>query len=93
MIAATWGEPDVLLQQLDGHLARLRDIAGQTDRGIGAALRRLVAETASASAADRAQVRAAVHLYMLRRGRGGHWISEILTALGRQDLLVLTEPG
>ena len=69
---------EVLLRQIDGRLATLRsgratpradpdtdlDVAERT----ADALRHLVAETARASAADLARVRAAVH-YFVARGR------------------------
>jgi len=51
---------------------------------LAAALRRLVTETAVASAADRAKVRAAVHYFVRRRGRGVadevRVVNEILSA-------------
>src|SRR6266545_1642133 len=77
-----------LLRQLDRYLAGLR---------------RLVVETATASAADRARVRAAVHYVALRRGfpapRGERRptrgvaedvrvVNDILQRLGRADLVV-----
>ena len=66
-------ESEILLRRLDGHLAGLRldgdpreyPVAERLD----AALRRLIAETASASAADRARVRAAVHYFVSRPGQ------------------------
>lgn len=98
-------ESDVLLRQLDGHLASLR--LAREDLGlaeqVAAALRRLVTETSSASAADRARVRAAVHLFMLRRDRRGfrrarrgqgddvRVVNELLSTLGREDLTVRSE--
>ena len=71
---AGMSESEILLRRLDGHLAGLRldgdpreyPVAERLD----AALRRLIAETASASAADRARVRAAVHYFVLRPSRG-----------------------
>jgi hypothetical protein len=102
-------ETDVLLRQLDGHLASLRvRRMSREDVGLAeqaaAVLRRLVMETASASAADRARVRAAVHFFMLRRnGRGFRRpvrglrdnvrvVNELLVALGRDDLAIRDEP-
>ena len=95
-------ESEILLRRLDGHLAGLRldgdpreyPVAERLD----AALRRLIAETASASAADRARVRAAVHYFVLRPGRGERrahrpmtedvrMINEILRLVDRPDLL------
>lgn len=66
-------ETDVLLRQIDGHLARLAanrlvpldDLL--TAERIADALRRLVIETTHASAHDRARVRAAVHFFVVRR--------------------------
>jgi hypothetical protein len=97
-------ESDVLLRQLDGHLAGLRlareDMSAAEQ--VAAALRQLIIDTASSSAADRARVRAAVHLFILRReARGrqrpprGHrdgdslrMVNELLGTLGRGDLAV-----
>ncbi len=98
-------ESDVLLRQLDGHLASLRlarEDVGLAEQ-VAAALRRLVMETSSASAVDRARVRAAVHFFMLRRDRRGFHrprrgqredirvVNELLTTLGREDLAVSAE--
>lgn len=69
-------ESNVLLRQLDGHLAWVQarsphDLA--LAERIAKTLRRLVAETTRASAADRAMVRAAVHFVVVRRdSRHGH---------------------
>lgn len=66
-------ESDVLLRQLDGHLARLQ--AGQPEHSghelalaerIAHHLRQLIRETVRASAVDRARVRAAVHYFVVR---------------------------
>jgi len=98
-------ESDVLLRQLDGHVASLRldREDGRLAEQAAATLRRLIAETASASAADRARVRAAVHYFMLRRSARGfrrpprglrdnvRVVNELLTALGRDDLAIGTE--
>ena len=69
MAASIRQDSDVLLRQLDGHLAVLR--AGGADVGaaerVANALRRLVTDTNRASAADRARVRAAVHVFVSRR--------------------------
>ncbi len=97
-------ESQILLSQLDGHLASIRaerdpDDVALVERVVGV-LRLLVAETAFASAADRARVRAAVHYFALRReGRGDRWpartlsedvrvVGEIVRGLGRPDLPV-----
>ena len=81
-------ESEVLLRQLDRHLAGLRRHGDPADvalaEELAAALRRLVTETAVASAADRAKVRAAVHYFVRRRGRGVadevRVVNEILSA-------------
>lgn len=103
-------ESDILLRQLDGHLAGLRASRHPVDLGLAErmaeSLRRLVTETAFASAADRARVRAAVHYFVLRRepragerrsGRGQtadvQVVNEIMRALGRHDLAVEQAPG
>jgi hypothetical protein len=101
-------ESDVLLRQLDRHVAGLRHRRSELDvllvARVAAALRRLVAETAQASAADRARVRAAVHYFVLRReGRGERrperpvtedvWVvNHIIGTLGRDDLIVSFTP-
>ncbi|MBB5872318.1 hypothetical protein F4553_005752 [Allocatelliglobosispora scoriae] len=63
-------ESDVLMRQLDGHLAWV-EARSPLDlplaQRIAITLRRLVTETARASAADRAKVRAAVHFVVVRR--------------------------
>jgi hypothetical protein len=104
-------ETDLLLRQLDRHVAglrhRLSDIDLALAERIADVLSRLVAETAQASAADRARVRAAVHYFVLRReGRGERraerpvtedaWVvNHIMGTLGRHDLIVSleTEPA
>ena len=101
-------ESDVLLRQLDRHVAGLRrrrsDIDVLLAERVATALRRLVAETAKASAADRARVRAAAHYFVLRRdGRGERrperpitedvWVvNHIMGTLGRHDLVVSLTP-
>jgi hypothetical protein len=101
-------ESDVLIRQLDGHLASLRVGRDRVDvalaERVADALRRLVAETLFASAADRARVRAAVHYFVLRRdGRGERRparaltedvrvVNAIMVTLGRDDLLVALAP-
>jgi hypothetical protein len=96
-------ESDVLLRRLDGHLAGLRLERDPVEYAIAerltGALRRLVTDTAYASAADRALVRAAVHYFVLRPGRGDRRlarpmtedvrvVNEILRTLERPDLTV-----
>lgn len=95
---------DVLIRKVDSHLAAVRlglhgpelDIAERLARS----LRELVVQTAQASAADRAQVRAAVHYFVLRRESQGRLLSvrslavaqrlanRVALQLGRPDLLV-----
>jgi hypothetical protein len=96
-------ESDVLLRQLDGHLARIQ--AGQPAPGhdlklaerIAAHLRTLITETVRASAVDRARVRAAVHYFVVRRdarhaprpSQVDVWVvNDIIRDLGRHDLLI-----
>jgi hypothetical protein len=56
-------------------------------------LRRLILETARASAVDRARVRAAVHYFVGRPVHLGLWVvNDILRDLGRHDLM-LPEPS
>lgn len=101
-------ESDVLLRQLDRHVAGMRQGTAEPEaelaERVADALRRLVAETAQASAADRARVRAAVHYFVLRReGRGERrpvrpitedaWVvNHIMGTLGRYDLVVSLTP-
>lgn len=100
---------DVLIRKVDSHLAALR----ATLRGpelelaerVAGCLRELVACTAQASAADRGQVRVAVHYFVLRRESRGNLLSMRSLAaaqrvannaarqLGRPDLLVETQPA
>lgn len=96
-------ESDVLIRQLDGHLAALRS-AGSADlllaEQVAQVLRDLVTGTTFACAADRARVRAAVHYFLLRRGGRGHRrlvravsedvrvVNEIAHTLGRHDLTI-----
>lgn len=98
-------DTDVLLRQVDGHLARLRTSGGRHDlglaEGLAASLRRLIVDTTRASAADRARVRAAVHFFVLRRdsrqdrlpvrslGAAQRVINDIARDLGRDDLVVV----
>lgn len=63
-------ESDVLLRQLDGHLAWVKFRSPHDlplAERIAKNLARLIAETTRASAADRAMVRAAVHFVVVRR--------------------------
>lgn len=99
-------ETDVLIRQVDRHLAQLR--AGRYDQGhdldlaerIAACLHGLITDTAHASAADRARVRAAVRYFVVRR-QGHGWgaparaltadqrvVNDVARQLGRTDLIV-----
>lgn len=98
----TGTESEILLRQLDSHLAWVRTSAPDDlplAERIAVTLRRLVDETARASAADRAMVRAAVHFVVVRKHRTGSArhqqrpvsadvpvLNEIVAALGRDDL-------
>lgn len=95
---------DVLIRKVDSHLAALRvglrtpelELAERLAR----CLRELIVGTTQASAADRAQVRAAVHYFVLRRESRGQslpvrsltaaqlLINRVVIQLGRPDLLV-----
>ncbi|MEU7821905.1 hypothetical protein [Catellatospora sp. NPDC049133] len=74
-------ESDVLLRQLDGHLARLQAGQSQSQHSghelalaerIAAHLRQLIRDTVRASAVDRARVRAAVHYFVVRNRDARH---------------------
>jgi hypothetical protein len=101
------GESDMLVRRLDRRLAGLRREADPAEYPIAVrvatALRRLVEETASASAADRARVRAAVHYFALRPVRSDRRsirpmsedvrvVNEILRLLDRPDLTIDLTP-
>lgn len=84
-------ESEVLLRQLDGHLARLK--ARREDHElaerIASHLRQLIADTIRSSAVDRARVRAAVHYFVVRPVHLGLWVvNDIFRDLGRHDLLI-----
>ncbi|KIR65648.1 MULTISPECIES: hypothetical protein [Micromonospora] len=97
---------DVLIRKVDSHLAALR--AGlhgpelELAERLAACLRELVRQTAQSSAADRGQVRAAVHFFVLRRESRGRLLSvrslaaaqrvvnKVVVQLDRPDLLVET---
>ncbi|MER5334063.1 hypothetical protein [Micromonospora sp. NPDC002717] len=97
---------DVLIRKVDSHLAAVR--AGldgpelELAERLAAALRELVVSTAQASAADRGQVRAAVHYFVLRRESRGRLlpvrslaaaqrvVNKVVLQLDRPDLLVET---
>ncbi|MCX4473795.1 hypothetical protein C5N14_06745 [Micromonospora sp. MW-13] len=95
---------DVLIRKVDGHLAALRTgLHGpelELAERLAFCLRELVRQTAQSSAADRGQVRAAVHYFVLRRESRGRLLSvrslaaaqrvvnKVVLQLGRPDLLV-----
>ncbi|MEO3777376.1 hypothetical protein ABGB16_11095 [Micromonospora sp. B11E3] len=95
---------DVLIRKVDGHLAALRaGLQGpelELAERLAFCLRELVRQTAHSSAADRGQVRAAVHYFVLRRESRGRLLSvrslaaaqrvvnKVVLQLGRPDLLV-----
>ncbi|MEV4661418.1 hypothetical protein AB0J85_05660 [Micromonospora echinofusca] len=95
---------DVLIRKVDSHLAAVRTgLSGpelELAERLAAALRELVVSTAQASAADRGQVRAAVHYFVLRRESRGRLlpvrslaaaqrvVNKVVVQLGRPDLLV-----
>ena len=96
-------ESEVLLRQLDGHLARLEARRVEPELGpasrvehelalaqrIAARLRQLIADTVRSSAVDRARVRAAVHYFVVRPVHLGLWVvNDILRDLGRHDLMI-----
>lgn len=86
-------ESDVLLRQLDGHLARLkaRDevLELALAERIATHLRQLISDTIRSSAVDRARVRAAVHYFVVRPVHLGLWVvNDIFRDLGRDDLLI-----
>ncbi|TDC80391.1 hypothetical protein E1193_17550 [Micromonospora sp. KC606] len=95
---------DVLIRKVDSHLAAVRSSLRGSElelaEHLARSLRELVISTAQASAADRAQVRAAVHYFVLRRESRGNLLSvrslaaaqrvvnKVVRQLGRPDLLV-----
>ncbi|HEX6969447.1 MAG TPA: hypothetical protein VF174_11650 [Micromonosporaceae bacterium] len=97
-------QPDILIRQVDRHLARLRLRPQARDLGsaerIADCLRRLITETVRASAADRARVRAAVRYFVTgaRRpvaGPAGRFllaeqrvVNDVARHLGLLDLVV-----
>ncbi|WP_433118777.1 hypothetical protein [Micromonospora sp. CA-246542] len=94
---------DVLIRKVDSHLATLRGgLHGpelELAERLAGCLRELVVSTAQASAADRGQVRVAVHYFVLRRESRGRLLSmrslavaervvaKVARQLGRVDLL------
>ncbi|MEU7616945.1 hypothetical protein AB0M91_12380 [Micromonospora rifamycinica] len=95
---------DVLIRKVESHLAALRtSLRGpelELAERLADSLRELVASTAQSSAADRGQVRVAVHYFVLRRESRGKLlpvrslavaqrvVDKVARQLGRPDLLV-----
>ena len=94
---------DVLIRKVDSRLAAVRTgLAGpelELAERLAVTLREMVVSTALASAADRGQVRAAVHYFVLPRDRGRllpvrtlaaaqRMVNRVVLQLGRPDLLV-----
>ncbi|MFJ6197148.1 hypothetical protein [Micromonospora sp. NPDC092111] len=100
---------DVLIRKVDGHLAAVRaSLRGpelELAERLAGSLRQLVVSTAQASAADRGQVRVAVHYFVLRRESRGRLLSvrslavaqrvvnKVALQLGRPDLMVEARRG
>ncbi|MET8232362.1 hypothetical protein ABZS77_16995 [Micromonospora sp. NPDC005298] len=100
---------DVLIRKVDSHLATLRGgLHGpelELAERLARCLRELVLSTAQASAADRGQVRVAVHYFVLRRESRGRLLSvrsltaaervvdKVVRQLGRADLLAELHRG
>ncbi|WP_328338900.1 hypothetical protein [Micromonospora sp. NBC_00421] len=94
---------DVLIRKVDGHLAALRTSLRGPELALAErladSLRELVVSTAQSSAADRGQVRVAVHYFVLRRESRGKLlpvrslavaqrvVDKVARQLGRPDLL------
>ncbi|MFI9642980.1 hypothetical protein ACIG87_23495 [Micromonospora sp. NPDC051925] len=95
---------DVLIRKVEGHLTALRtSLRGpelELAERLADSLRELVVSTAQSSAADRGQVRVAVHYFVLRRESRGKLlpvrslavaqrvVDKVALQLGRPDLLV-----
>ncbi|MEU5904864.1 hypothetical protein [Micromonospora sp. NPDC047527] len=100
---------DVLIRKVDSHLATLRGGLNGPELALAErlarCLRELVISTAQASAADRGQVRVAVHYFVLRRESRGRLlsmrsltvaervVSKVARQLGRADLLAELRAG
>ncbi|MFF5179171.1 hypothetical protein ACFY2Q_14225 [Micromonospora sp. NPDC000316] len=100
---------DVLIRKVDSHLATLRGGLHGPELALAErlahCLRELVISTAQASAADRGQVRVAVHYFVLRRESRGRLlsmrslavaervVSKVARQLGRADLLAELRKG
>ena len=99
-------ETDLLISQVDRHVARLRAARGEHDLiladRLAGCLRELITGTVSSSAADRARVRAAVRYFVLRRtarhdrlplrsfAADQRVIADIARQLGRHDIAAST---
>lgn len=99
---------DVLTRRVEIYLTMARSGLDGADLDLAErladCLRHLVTATATASAADRARVRAAVHALVLRREAHGrvlprrslaaaqHVINQVVRQLGRPDLVVPSTP-
>ncbi|WP_422752782.1 hypothetical protein [Micromonospora sp. WMMD708] len=95
---------DVLIRKVEGHLTALRTSLRGPELALAErladSLRELVVSTAQSSAADRGQVRVAVHYFVLRRESRGAMlpvrslavaqrvVDKVALQLGRPDLLV-----
>ncbi|MBM7081676.1 hypothetical protein [Micromonospora humidisoli] len=95
---------DVLIRKVEGHLTALRTSLRGPELALAErladSLRELVVSTAQAGAADRGQVRVAVHYFVLRRESRGTMlpvrslavaqrvVDKVALQLGRPDLLV-----
>ncbi|MER7167755.1 hypothetical protein ABT336_17010 [Micromonospora sp. NPDC000207] len=106
---SSWSGTDVLIRKVDSHLAALRGgLHGaelELAERLAGCLRELVVCTAQASAADRGQVRAAVHFFVLRRESRGRMLSvrslsaahrvvnRVVLHLNRPDLVVEAYPA
>ncbi|MEV0152310.1 hypothetical protein AB0H57_01010 [Micromonospora sp. NPDC050686] len=100
---------DVLIRKVDSHLAALRATLQGAElelaERLADCLKELVGCTAQASAADRGQVRAAVHFFVLRRESRGRLLSvrslaaaqrvvnRVAIQLDRPDLAVEVRPA
>jgi hypothetical protein len=96
------GDTDLLITQVERHVARLRAARGEHDlvlaERLAGCLRQLIVDTASSCATDRARVRAAVRYFVLRRAArhdrlpirtfaaDQRVIAEIARQLGRDDV-------
>ena len=84
-------ESDVLIRKIDNYLANLGAGRPGADREyaerMASALRQLIADTARASAVDRARVRAAVHYFVSRGAATGVLAARARSGAGRLALI------